>query len=149
MAPALETSNPDGSTSIQIRGGVDAPRRARRWVLSQLGSHIAPTTASDIAVIVSELVTNSVLHADVGLSQTLTLELITLDDRLRISVIDPGSPFEPRILPPDHQRVGGFGLFLVSELSEAWGVALDGTGGTRVWSDTHAWEQSIPSGRID
>ena len=104
-------------------------------MLSQLGSHSAPTTASDVALVVSELVTNSVLHADVGPRRALTVELMMLDDRLRISVIDPGSPIEPRILPPDHERVGGIGLFLVNELSETWGVARDGAGGTSVWCE--------------
>jgi anti-sigma regulatory factor (Ser/Thr protein kinase) len=135
MAFAIEPSDPRGSISLRIRGGMDAPGRARRSVLSQLGSHIAQTTASDVALVVSELVTNSVLHANVGPRGTLTVELTRLDGRLRISVIDPGSRLEPRILPPDHDRVGGMGLFIVNELSEAWGVARDGIEGTRVWCD--------------
>ncbi|MGO9822487.1 MAG: ATP-binding protein [Solirubrobacteraceae bacterium] len=120
---------------MRIRGGVRAPSRARRSVLSQLEGQIAPTTASDVALIVSELVTNSVLHADVGPAQTLTLELTRLDDRVRIDVIDPGSRLEPRILPPDPERLGGLGLFVVDQLSEAWGIARDGITGTRVWCE--------------
>lgn len=135
MTSATQPSDPRGSVSMRIRGGVDAPSRARRSVVAQLGSHIAPTTASDVALVVSDLVTNSVLHANVGPRRTLTLELTTLDDRVRISVIDPGSRLEPRILPSDHQRVGGAGLLIVNELSEAWGVAHHGKGGTRVWCD--------------
>jgi anti-sigma regulatory factor (Ser/Thr protein kinase) len=135
MAGATQPPDPDGSISLRIRGGVDAPRQARRWVLSRLESRVVQTTASDVAVVVSELVTNSVLHADVGPLRTLTVELITLDDRLRISVIDPGSRLEPRILPRDDNRIGGIGLLIVDELSEAWGVARDGVEGTRVWCD--------------
>jgi anti-sigma regulatory factor (Ser/Thr protein kinase) len=135
MAFATERSEPHGSISMRIRGGVDAPSRARRSVLSQLESHIAPTTVSDVGLVVSELVTNSVLHADVGPRGTLIVQLITLDDRLRISVIDPGSRLVPRLLPRDHERVGGAGLLIVDELSEAWGVARDGIAGTRVWCD--------------
>jgi anti-sigma regulatory factor (Ser/Thr protein kinase) len=132
---ATQPSNPHGPISMRIRGGADAPSRARRSVLSQLGSQVGQTTASDVALVVSELVSNSVVHADVGPRRTLTLELMELDDRVRISVIDPGSRLEPRILPPDHERVGGAGLFIVSELSEAWGVARDAKEGTRVWCD--------------
>jgi anti-sigma regulatory factor (Ser/Thr protein kinase) len=120
---------------LRIRGGVDAPGRARRSVLSLLGRRITKTTASDVALVVSELVTNSVLHANVGPRLMLAVELVMLDDRLRISVIDPGSRLEPRILPPDRERVGGNGLLLVDELSEDWGVARDRMGGTRVWCD--------------
>jgi hypothetical protein len=43
---------------------------------------------------------------------------------------------EPRIVPPDPESVSGIGLFLVNELSEAWGVARDGAGRTRVDSET-------------
>lgn len=117
------------------------PWRRRRavscpeMVLFRLGSHIPRGTASDVALVVSELVTNSVVHANVGPRRTLTVELAMIDDRLRISVIDPGSRLEPRILQPDHERVGGVGLLLVDALSEAWGVARDGTGRTRVWCE--------------
>lgn len=130
-----QPSDPPGLISMRIPGGVDAPSRARRYVLSELEGHIGPTTSSDVALVVSELVTNSVLHANVGPQRMLTVELMMLDDRLRISVIDPGSRLEPRILPPDRDRVGGNGLFLVNELSEAWGVARDGMEATRVWCD--------------
>ena len=70
---------------MRIRGGLSAPSRARRSVLSQLEGQIAPTTASDVALIVSELVTNSVLHANVGPGETLTVALTRLDDRVRIA----------------------------------------------------------------
>ena len=57
---------------MRIRGGEGAPSRARKSVPSQLEGQIAPTTASDVALIVSELVTNSVLHANVGPGTMLT-----------------------------------------------------------------------------
>src|SRR6185437_8415159 len=131
LAPQLEpdcrltasTTNPSdrhGSFSTQIRGGVDAPNHARSLVLSQLARHTPQTTASDVALVVSELVTNSVLHSNVSACLTLTVEVVVVDDRLRISVIDPGSRLEPRIVPHDPERIGGIGLFFVNELSEAW-----------------------------
>jgi anti-sigma regulatory factor (Ser/Thr protein kinase) len=135
MHAPTRPSAPGESIFIRIHGGVDAPRRARRSVLSQLEGQIVSTKAQDVALIVSELVTNSVLHANVGESRTLTVELMRLDDRVRINVIDPGSPVEPRLLPPDPERLGGVGLRVVEELSGAWGVARNGSVGTRVWSD--------------
>jgi len=123
------------SISMRIRRGVGAPNRARRSVLSQLARDIPQTTLSDVAMLVSELVTDSVLHDNVGAYPTLTVEVVLVDDRLRISVIDPGSRLEPRIVLPDPERVGGAGLFLVNELSEAWGVARTESEGTRVWCE--------------
>jgi serine/threonine-protein kinase RsbW len=133
---------------MRIRGGPDAPSRARRLVLSQLDGQIGPTTASDVALVVSELVTNSVVHADVGRRRTLTVELARLDDRIRISVTDPGSRIEPRILPPDDDRLGGFGLFLVRELSDACGVGRDRIGRSRVWCDIPLDQSRAVSGAV-
>ncbi len=83
----------------------------------------------------SELVTNSVRHANVRAHEALTLELLTLDDRLRIVVTDPGSKLKPRSVAPDPGTPGGFGLFLVAALSDSWGVGSDGVGPTRVWCE--------------
>jgi anti-sigma regulatory factor (Ser/Thr protein kinase) len=104
-------------------------------VLSHLDPEATHVHASDAALIVSELVTNSVLHADIDTHQTLSLELTTLNDHLRIAVIDPGSPLLPRLLPLDPARPGGLGLRLVDQLSSAWGVERDADGTTRVWCD--------------
>ena len=115
-------------------GGEDAPTRARRSVGSQLEGHIPATTASDAALLVSELVTNSVVHANVGRRRALTVEVTTLDDRLRIAVIDPGSRLRPGMLPPDPETPGGLGLMLVDELCDTWGVWQD-LGPTCVWCE--------------
>lgn len=131
-ASVPHTSSP---SSIWIRGGGDAPRRARTYVLEQLDGRIPAATASDAALIVSELVTNSVVHANVGNGGVVVLELTTLDDRIRVSVTDPGSLLEPRILPVDSTAPSGLGLRLVSEMSCAWGVVRATGGRTRVWCD--------------
>ena len=141
---AFDPPRSQGSLSIRIPGGHDAPTRARRWVRSQLAGEIPATAASDAALLVSELVTNSVVHANVGPRRALTVELTTLDDRLRIAVTDPGSPLRPRVLPPDPETPGGLGLLVVDELSETWGAWQD-LGSTRVWCEL-LLDQSPPSG---
>jgi anti-sigma regulatory factor (Ser/Thr protein kinase) len=92
-------------------------------------------TASTAALIVSELVTNCVVHANVGPDRALSLELLPLDDRLRIVVLDPGSDLTPHMHPRDPETPGGLGLVLIDELCEAWGVDHDGGGPTCVWCD--------------
>jgi hypothetical protein len=89
-----------------------------------------------------------VLHANVNQGRTLTVELTRLDDRVRINVIDPGSRLEPRVLPPDPERMGGWGLRVVEELSQAWGVARNGIAGTRVWCEI-LLDRSGSSGLLD
>jgi two-component sensor histidine kinase len=128
---------------MRIPGGDDAPARARRSVHSRLEGHIPAITAMDAALLVSELVTNSVVHAKVGRRGALTVEVTTLDDRLRIVVIDPGSRQRPCMLPPDPEAPGGLGLLLVEELCETWGVWQD-LGPTCVWCEL-LLDQSPPS----
>jgi anti-sigma regulatory factor (Ser/Thr protein kinase) len=103
-------------------------------VQAQLAGRIPAATASDAALLVSELVTNSVVHANVGAGRALTVDVWTLDDRLRIAVIDPGSRLRPRMLPPDPETGCGLGLSLVDELCERWGVWQD-LGPTCVWCE--------------
>jgi anti-sigma regulatory factor (Ser/Thr protein kinase) len=121
--------------AIWIRGGATAPLRARRYVHAQLDDRIPRRDVSIAVVLVSELVTNSVVHADVSDSQTLILELTSTSSRLRIAVTDPGSELEPRVLPIDLRASGGFGLRLVDELSSAWGVDRENAGSTTVWCE--------------
>jgi anti-sigma regulatory factor (Ser/Thr protein kinase) len=131
------------SICLRMPGGHDAPARARRSVHAQLEGHIPATTATDAALLVSELVTNSVVHANVGPHRTLTVEVTTLDDRVRIAVTDPGSRLRPRLPPPDPETPGGLGLLLVNELCETWGVRQD-LGPTCVWCEL-LLDQSPPS----
>jgi anti-sigma regulatory factor (Ser/Thr protein kinase) len=119
---------------MRIPGGDDAPARARTWVHAQLAGHTPATTASDAALLVSELVTNSVVHANVGPRRALTVDVTTLDDRLRIAVTDPGSRLRPRMLAPAPETPGGLGLLFVDELCETWGVSQD-LGPTCVWCE--------------
>jgi anti-sigma regulatory factor (Ser/Thr protein kinase) len=116
--------------------------KARRSVHAQLAGHIPATTASDAALLVSELVTNSVVHANVGPSRALSVEVTTFDDRVRIAVADPGSRLTPRMLSYDPQAPGGLGLLLVDELCETWGVWQD-LGPTCVWCELRS-DQSPP-----
>jgi anti-sigma regulatory factor (Ser/Thr protein kinase) len=134
-ASPIEPLDSEESVSMRIAGGSGAPRRARRSVLTQLEGRVADTTLLDAALAVSELVTNSVVHANVGAGGTLTVELTRIDGRLRVAVIDPGSGREPRLLPPDPRRPNGLGILVVDKLSAAWGVTHDGIGSTRVWCD--------------
>jgi anti-sigma regulatory factor (Ser/Thr protein kinase) len=119
---------------MTMHGGDGAPLRARRSVLSRIGGQLTELGAADAGLIVSELVTNSVVHANVDPHQILTVECTTLPDRLRITVTDPGSRLEPRLRPPGGHADGGYGLAIVAALSLAWGV-VRGAMGTSVWCE--------------
>ena len=92
--------------------------RAARGVLDGLNGHFPQSRLYDAALCLTELISNAVRHpsadGDVGL--TLDLE----DDRLRVTVADPGQGFEHK--RPSRGGEGGWGLYIVDNLADEWGV---------------------------
>ncbi len=104
-------------------------------MLSRLSGRLGETEAEDLALVISELVTNSVLHADVGPDENVTVECASLPGRLRIAVTDSGSHLEPHLRSAVHLGTGGYGLHLVEALASDWGVVRDDAGATSVWCE--------------
>jgi len=78
-------------------------------------------------LLVSELVTNAVLHARTD----LTLVIRLLRDGVRVEVID-GSPVAPVVRNYEDEAMTGRGLSLVNDLAVRWGVEREGDGKS-VW----------------
>jgi anti-sigma regulatory factor (Ser/Thr protein kinase) len=99
-----------------------APALARRHVQDEVTAPFTDSRLQDLALLTSEVVTNAVQH-----SRTAAIELAVVDGTTftRIEVSNPGHPWdrrpEPRASEPD--EAGGWGLFLVEQLSDRWGVS--------------------------
>ena len=108
----------------QLRASADV----RRTVSSWLGVRVAPAVGlDDLLLVVSELVTNVVIHA-----RTPARFVLRWDGRCaRIEVTD-GDHQPPRV-PTEAPAIGGRGLFLVDRLSRAWGSDPSPSGKT-VWA---------------
>lgn len=101
---------------------------ARQFVEDALGSDRGD--GGVIALLVSELASNAVRHA-----QTSFVVTISGDSNTRVEVTD-GSPLPPRrAAGPPRQDGGGHGLVLVDRLAAAWGYYPSGVGKT-VWVET-------------
>jgi serine/threonine-protein kinase RsbW len=85
----------------------------------------------DVRLLVSELVTNAVRHANLDESDVIVLVIESEDEVLRVEVHDPGGGFVPTAPSPDPARPSGWGLYLVAELADRWGVDSDDR--TLVW----------------
>ena len=97
-----------------------APRLGRRSVRDILGW--APVEATDRAeLLVSELVTNSVVHAGLRAEEDVDLRIACWRRRVRVEVIDPGPPFEADVSLVKG-RFGHWGFYLVGCLADRWGV---------------------------
>src|SRR3954451_16007836 len=80
--------------SASFAGGPYAAAAARR-ALGGLGDLVSHRRLDDIALLVSELVTNSVRHGDADEDDRLELTAHRDGDRLRIEVADSGPGFDP------------------------------------------------------
>ncbi len=105
----------------------DAVRLARSFVTRQLTDAGADGAAFTAALLVSELVTNAVLHA----RTELRVEVDSGDAGVRIAVHDTSS--RPVVRRRHSVASGtGRGLLLVEQMSRAWGVE-HAQGGKAVW----------------
>jgi anti-sigma regulatory factor (Ser/Thr protein kinase) len=107
--------------------------KVARDAVAGLDGHLG-AVFGDVVLLISELVTNSVRHAGLDASQPLQLSVQTDDELVRVAVRDPGPGFSPPPAPSDPAHVGGWGLVLVDQLAERWGVDHDGEG-TVVWCE--------------
>jgi anti-sigma regulatory factor (Ser/Thr protein kinase) len=95
---------------------------------------LAQEARDELALVVSELVTNAVLHADTAVGELIRLQVRLRSGRARIEVRDCGLGFDAPAPNPDPLAVGGQGLLIVAALSDAWGV-VRGPGGCTVWCE--------------
>jgi anti-sigma regulatory factor (Ser/Thr protein kinase) len=117
---------------VELPSTSAAPARAR-GALDGIASRLAPDRLRDVRLLVSELVTNAVRHAG---GDAVRLIVALRGGVLRVEVHDPGSGFEVRAAPDDPLRASGWGLVLVAELADRWGV--DRSPKTRVWFEMDA-----------
>ncbi len=92
--------------------------------LKELESRIPDAQLETCQVLVSMLVTNSVQHAELDPRDEISLTVKVSPEILRAEVCDPGPEFE---VPSEKKQPGpeensGWGLYLVEELAERWGV---------------------------
>jgi anti-sigma regulatory factor (Ser/Thr protein kinase) len=106
-----------------------APRAARHAV-DELNGHIDPALKDDIRLLVSEVITNSVIHAQPQTPGEVDLDVWASDAVVRVAITDRGPGFVAAKNPRGGER-SGWGLMMVDRLAHRWGVELDE--GTEVW----------------
>jgi len=112
---------------LELPSTAAAPAAAR-GALEQIAGAVSTERMRDVRLLVSELVTNAVRHAD---GEAVRLIVSMGGGLLRVEVHDPGRGFDVKPPPDDPLRASGWGLVLVAELADRWGV--EGTPRTRVW----------------
>jgi anti-sigma regulatory factor (Ser/Thr protein kinase) len=115
-----------------------APRLARTFAAKTLAAWaVRAEDVQTVQLVVSELVTNAVLHAPE--SPRITLDLLMTGGAVRVMVSDhsPRAP-QRRIHPTPWSTERGRGVELVDALASRWGTEPRGSAGKTVWCDLSA-----------
>lgn len=124
---------------VQLEIGADPMEvgRARRWARSRLaGSGISADgpLGETLILLISELVTNAVVHADCpAVLRMLLPDHPSQDASVRVEVAD-GSSAGPHRRLAGGEDTGGRGLELVDGLADRWGWDPEGQG-KRIWCE--------------
>jgi anti-sigma regulatory factor (Ser/Thr protein kinase) len=115
-------------TLTEESGAAAAARRALR----DGNGVLPPAIRGDVLLLLTELVTNAVRHAGAGPERPVQVQLQHRAGCVVVAVADEGPGFTWDPTAPAGSESGGWGLFLVNQIADRWGVERT-TSGTRVW----------------
>ena len=124
--------------TIELPRDPSAPalaRRAAESTLREVRADGSEVNAAELKLLLTELVTNSVVHGE-GDTVRVILD-VDRRGRIRCEVVDSGTGFAPIARAADRTESGGWGLMLVEQMSERWGVSE---------GSTHVWFELAPAG---
>jgi anti-sigma regulatory factor (Ser/Thr protein kinase) len=103
----------------------DSAPAAARGAIRDLSGDLGDARMHVCELLVSELVTNVVRHAPPRSVLTAAdLRVRMYADRVRVEVRDDGPGFSPHTQPIDPEAESGWGLRIVREFADEWGVEL-------------------------
>ena len=107
-------------SELLLSGGADDCSAVRRAIGADYPG-LPPALRDDVALLVTELVTNGVRHGGATSDRPLRVKFRLRPGQIRVEVVDSGPEFE--LSRPAHgDSHGGWGLFLVDRISARWGV---------------------------
>jgi anti-sigma regulatory factor (Ser/Thr protein kinase) len=122
-APTAMT-HPAHHESFSLAAAKASVPKARHQVRDALARWGLDTASTDTALLIlTELVTNAVLHAS-ALSPQVDIAVALEAEHLAIMVHDL-HPFRPRVLPACRPEGGGWGLKMVTDLATESGGTVD------------------------
>ncbi|CAM5283067.1 non-specific serine/threonine protein kinase OS=Streptomyces tendae OX=1932 GN=GUR47_26005 PE=3 SV=1 [Streptomyces tendae] len=122
---------------------VESVPRARRWFRKFLTPYQPICSVDDCVLLLSELVTNAVVHGKSDAPWLVRVEWFRLGTSLRVEVHNPGLPESVRLRCPDADDAHGRGLLLVDSVADSWHSGPSRLGGTVVaFTMAEAWPPS-------
>lgn len=134
MTSVFSEPEPPGEAQVlnlDLVGSREAPSLARAAIAGfSEDREMGEMTLATLTLLVSEVVTNAVIHPDVEQPADIQLRARITDGMIRVEVTDQGNGFEPT--PRDGARSDrGYGLYLLEKQARRWGV--EQRAGTTVW----------------
>jgi anti-sigma regulatory factor (Ser/Thr protein kinase) len=120
------------TVEAEVPGGPRAALRARRLIRNELAGRVPSHVLPDVALLLTELVANTVRHGGADDGSELHLRFEGRPPALRVEVANPdraAAEVGPR--SPDLAHGGGLGLHIVDRVSSGWGVREEPR--TAVW----------------
>ena len=121
---------PKWSRGLPLPRDATSPSRARSFVRAELSAQGLPDLVDDVELVVSELVTNAVLHAGTALVVTLSED----GARVLLTVRDHTPRFGPLVRTVTPSDTQGRGLMITEMISDDWGVEIASTSAKSVWA---------------
>lgn len=138
MSVSSETQPHDEKSvlEIELEQNREAPSLARAAISGfSENRDLDAATLATLTLLVSELVTNAVIHPDVEPPGGIRLTARIAGGSIRVEVTDEGSGFTPQPRDPGKSD-RGYGLYLLEQQASAWGVERHG--GNTVWFELSA-----------
>jgi anti-sigma regulatory factor (Ser/Thr protein kinase) len=127
-----QTDGGGATQVIELDGDPDAPARGRHAVAAVLaGWGCEDPAREDLLLVVSELVTNAVLHG----AEPIVVTVVREQERVRVEVTDAASDSSPYSSRVTKESTAGRGLSVVTRLAAAWGWRADPGTGKTVWAE--------------
>ncbi|MCK1814929.1 ATP-binding protein [Streptomyces sp. XM4011] len=121
-------------TQLEVGPEPSEVRRARHWLRERLaGTGVSPGQVDTLTLLVSELVTNAVVHTGSPAVLRLVMRESACRHPVRLEVADR-SALAPRPRSADTDDTCGRGLELVDLLADRWGWQRE-PAGKRVWCE--------------
>ena len=118
------------SRETELAAAASSASHARAFVSGHLSAHELAHLVEDIALVVSELATNAMVHA-----RTPFIVVVgAFENTVFVEVLD-GSHTGPTLVVASALETNGRGLMIVRALSRDWGVTARAAGGKSVWAE--------------
>ncbi|WP_169738788.1 ATP-binding protein [Jiangella gansuensis] len=120
----------DSARVVELTGEVSNVPHARHLVAEDLRtSNVPPSVVENVLIVVTELVTNAVLHAQPltlsGTRNGVLLQWSVFGDDVLIEVTDGGGADRPQIRQPTWTEDQGRGLSIVDAIAREWRVRAE------------------------